>query len=446
MANYSVFFDSPSLYGEPTKYFSQGSSPQLLHQFLAYLESVKYEMTSIQICSYLFNNEILYTELCKYAEMGIKIQVVTIPIDGYDDRNPQYIFDINSNDLSFKNSHTKYSLARRIFGDIYKNQRKNFELYFFPHMFIRSENVNPFSRGIMPYSLHLKSILIKKKNRINATILTSSGLAVRDRIKEEVLIICENDSTINTPTEFFFNDLINNSILINNYDFKSDNTRYKIQKSENPSSEKNILISPFYENSPEIIEERLKEIILSAKQRVYVVAQHISSFKYQIPTQFKYGGNQTGWITKYGFLHDLLTKTSRTLDIKCISQTFVNSKGDNMGARKPSNILSFKEFMKHYESHPSAEYSSNSNLHSKYIICDDMVIITSCNFTPTQFIYLSHVNIPNFKRMQGLSYQGVFAEVGQFLILKDESISNIFLGNFHGLWNSKNTQRQIKHF
>ena len=445
MSKYFTFFDSPNLYKKSSGYYSQGSSPELLQQLISYLKSIESEITSIQVCSYLFNNEILFRELCRYAKKGIKVQVVTIPIEGYDDRNPQNIIDIDSKELVYSTPQTKYSLARRIFGELYKEKIKNFELFFFPHMFIRSEYVNPFSRGNMPYSLHLKSFFIKQKNHVNTTILTSSGLAVRDLIKEEVLIICEDDNLINKPTEAFFDDLISNSILINEFDFKADYTTYKIKERVNPSSEKNVLISPFYVDSPEMIEEKLKQMVLSAKKRVYVIAQHISSYRYNIPGKFKSGGNQTGSITKYGFLKELLSKTQNTIDIKCISQTYVNSKGNNMGARKPANTRSFVEFMQEYESHPSAEYSSNINLHSKYIICDDTVIITSCNFTPTQFIYLKHVNIPVFKKIPDLSYQGIFSEVGQFLIIKEESVIKEFLENFNKLWDNKQTQKQIRH-
>ena len=445
MSKYYTFFDSPSQYNDPTKYYSQGSSPELLKQLLSYLKSIESEITSIQICSYLFNNEILYKELCRYADKGVKVQVITIPIDGYDDRSPQYIVDITSKKLVYNESQTKYSLARKIFGELYKNKIKNFDLFFFPHMFIRSENVNPFSRGDMPYSLHLKSLFIKQKNKVNTTILTSSGLAVRDRIKDEVLIICEDDDLINIPTEIFFNDLLSNSILITEFDFKADYTRYQIKIRTDPSNYNNILLSPFYENSPELMEEKLKQLVLGAKKRVFIAAQHISAFKYQIPKQFKFGGDHTGSISKYGFLNELLTKTVNTCKIKCISQTYVNSNGDNMGARKPANTASFKEFMLKYESHPSAEYSSNSNLHSKYIICDDTVIITSCNFTPTQFIYLKYVNIPRFRRITDLSYEGIFSEVGQFLIIKNESVTKAFLENFDYLWNSVNTNRHICH-
>jgi len=136
-----------------------------------------------------------------------------------------------------------------------------------------------------------------------------------------------------------------NSILIKEFDFKSDNTKYEIKEKNDPSNEKNVVISPFYEDSPELIEERLKQMVLSAKKRLYIVAQHISSYRYQIPKQFKLGGDQTGNLTKYGFLNELLTRTAHTCDIKCISQTFVNSKGNNMGARKPANTTSFTEFM-----------------------------------------------------------------------------------------------------
>lgn len=298
-----------------------------------------------------------------------------------------------------------------------------------------------FSRGALPYSLHLKSMLIETEED-TISVLSSSSLAVRDKIKMENLIICENDRYINEPNRLFFSHLIQTSIPIQDFDLENDYTNYEVPIFQNPSNSKCFFISPFYENSPFEAEERLRSLIHKAKRRIYIAAQHIAAYKYAYPGKFAVPAC-TGSVNKNGFLFDVIEKASQGLDVRCLSQTFVNSNGESLGCRKPQNKGSFAEFIKHYERQPTARYACNSNFHSKYIIIDDAVVITSCNFTPTEFIYLKNVNIPRFYGMPGMSYNGIFSEVGQYLFLKEQATIGAYLEDFQNVWNLDSTRKLI---
>ena len=82
-------------------------------------------------------------------------------------------------------------MAEAIYNRIKSSRNSNFNLFIFPHMYIRSPRVRPFSRGDMPYSLHAKSIFIKYKNGGGAVGLTSSNLATRDMVKDEMMLLVE---------------------------------------------------------------------------------------------------------------------------------------------------------------------------------------------------------------------------------------------------------------
>ena len=74
-------------------------------------------------------------------------------------------------------------------------------------------------------------------------------------------------------------------------------------------------------------------------------------------------------------------------------------------------------------------YCANKNIHSKFIVADDHLIVTSFNYTPTQFIYLGHVDIPEFYHVPGHSYEGIHSEVGQMIILEDRKFADLLILN-----------------
>ncbi|MBX4271753.1 topoisomerase DNA-binding C4 zinc finger domain-containing protein [Clostridium estertheticum] len=380
--------------------------------------------------------------------MGIEINIISIPMEGYDCNKPEPIVDLNTGLPTYVTDKTKADLAQEIYSEFINHSKINakYKLYIFPHMYLRSSRVNPFSRGNMPYSLHIKSFYIKFKNQGGTIALTSSNLAVRDLIKWDNMILIENEtnSVINDSAQYFYTCLIEQSIPIKMFDPSKDWTKTSIElrnydyiPDKNPFVG-NYYIAPFYEDSPDIIETKIIKLLHNAKERIYICAQHIGAYNYSFNSTFKY--NEEGGTTrKGGFLKELLTLQNKSLDIRCLSQTFVNENGHSHGCRAPKNKSSFSRFIKEFKRKNIGQYAANSIVHSKFIIIDDILIISTCNFTPTQFIYLKYVNIPKFDKIPGKSYRGIHCEVGQFIFIKDAALCKNLIEDFMDIWNLQDT-------
>lgn len=83
----------------------------------------------------------------------------------------------------------------------------------------------------------------------------------------------------------------------------------------------------------------------------------------------------------------------------------------------------------------------SKDVNDKYIIVDDLIIITTFNYTPTQFTYIDNVNIESFISNPAINYHGVHSEVGHMLIVNDNHTVNSYLNNFKELLSLRNTLR-----
>jgi len=422
MKNY-LFIDSPECYQVDAKFFSEGSSPKILCEFLAFISSRRDVIDSIYLCLYLYNNKILHDELLKLSEFGVKVNIISIPLEGYDDTNPKNIYNVNNPVTPAFTGQTKRSLAQKIYSEMRSTYNDFFKLYIFPHISIRSSRVKPFSRGMMPYSLHGKSIYIKYKDGSGAIGLTSSNLAVRDMIKDEIMVISESNVIFNKMAQHFFNSLITNSILINEFDETTQYLDYQINLSpEAASHPQMIYTAPFYNDFQTKAKRSLLTLMNSAKERIFVCAQHIC---------------------EEDILKAVIAKSENGVEIKCLSQTFVDASGNSHYCRRPVNSRAFRDFIREYEKHSNCMYAVNDSVHSKFMVVDDDAILTTCNLTPTQFIYNGNVNIPKFDNIPNVSYHGIHSEVGQFLILKDEEICDLLIKHFENIWNREDTHHHI---
>lgn len=439
MPKYKVCYDSPNNYAGKYDFYSSGSSPQILKELIEYIDSNRDRIKSIYLALYLFNNNILHNYLKDIARQGIKVCVVSIPLEGYDDTKPKNIKDLESNCITNYNA-TKYSLAKAIY-DEFDRDLSNYKLFVFPHIYIRSSRVNPFSRGNLPYSLHIKSIYIEFKDGNGTVGLTSSNLAVRDLVKEEMMLLVEDDIKAVNEAKLFFEDLISRSYNVVDFDETQDWFHYNVDKVRKGRYYLgNYYSSPFYINSPCDMERGLSSLISKAKERVYVCAQHICAYNYFIDGAFESNNSENRGRREEGLLGVLLGKAKEGIDIKCISQTFVDEKGTPLpGGRKPENKNSFINFIKAYNSHENCKYSVNINVHSKFMVIDDTAVVTTCNFTPTQFIYLDNVNIDSFEKIPNTSYSGIHAEVGQFLATRNPFLVEDLTSYFNRLWSDKET-------
>lgn len=432
------YFDSPANYNCPNEFYSIGGSPYLLEKLLQYFEENRDCIAEVFVGFYLFNNSFLNEKLESLAESGIQVHVVTIPIEGYDKENAQPI--VNMETFEIESLSTKYDLARKIFARHYLKKAPNFHLYFFPHQYIRSSKIKTFSRGSLPYSLHIKSILVKYKNRVGDVFLSSSNFAVRDLIKEENMLLINEEAIHFETAEKFFKAIINNSILISAYDFKASYSDYKINFAGNSKTEGAGFIAPFYFESPFAAEASIKNIIDAAKESIVVVGQHICPINYTLDgkSHSRLAGKDE---CRAGFLDNIIARAKTGVKVGFLSQTFAS--GDivfDYAFRKPSNKNAFTGFYNSIKGIGNISYAVNENIHSKYIIADNQVFVSSFNYTPTQFVYLDNVSIENFDHNPGKVFKGVYCETGHYCIENNAELSAKYRENYNGILKRKETK------
>lgn len=438
---FKVFFDGPNNYKNKFDFYEQGCSPLFLEKLIEIIEEQKNEVEEINISWYLYNNRFLHNYLKSISKNGVKVNVVTIPLEGYDNTKPQILVDLFTGKKGNEKV-TKYSLAREIFLEMYKTKEyPNFNIYFFPHLYVRSEYVNKFSRGTLPYSLHIKSAYIKKKDGY-IILLSSSNLAVRDLVKYESMICIQDESNFENIFKSFYNDLINNSINIKNYNHTYNTTCNTFDFIKFTNTNFSFITAPFYYNSANELDRLLCEHILLAKERIIICAQHLAAYNYQFDAKYHSTINKSE--TRQGVLGAVIAMANKGLKITCLSQTFAPPTDEEQNFakikfRRPANTGNFQQFFSQLILTKNTEYFVNEYLHSKFIIIDNKLIYCTYNFTPTQFIYLDNVKISTFKNMPDLSYKGIHCEVGMHVIIENESVLKLFLENVALIKNEQGT-------
>lgn len=432
-----LFEEPPSTGGYQYSYY--GSSPKFLNFLKNFLNKNGGDIVCIKLAVYLFNNFELHKTFTGLAKKGVKIDVVSIPPEGYDDTSPQ---EIGPSDEGFRFSQkqTKKSLADVVYGSFRPpHQDENYRLFVFPHTYIRSPLVKPFSRGVLPFSLHTKSFLVEMKNGKTLVGVSSSNLGMRDLPKHDFLVVRETEPAETETTRDFFTHLIRQSVPFANYLPGNLVFNYPIEFEPYLPNPDSLFVSPFYRNSPEVAEKIITDFILSAKKRIWVVAQHLSSFQYSLPLNFRIKSQTNAVQHRDGCLSALLKKAGEGIEIKCLSQTYADGLGNKGDFRMPVNTHNFLQFIAGFRKQPGAKYAVNKNIHSKYIIVDNQVMATTFNYTPTQFISLPFVEIKEFKNIPGMEYRGVFSEVAHLIRLTGKREVDCFVKNFGYVWENHET-------
>lgn len=426
-------------YASSDKYTSLGCSPELMTRLIDWLHSLKGKAAQIDVALYLFNNRELYKALYDLAEASCRVTVYSIPLEGYDNSCPVPIYDAET--YRAIGEKTKYQLANELYSDIIANAPHCFALRIVPHMYLRSCRVKPFSRGEMPYSLHCKSLLVQNKDGTYYAALTSSNLAVRDASKHEVAFVARLDNHEVVSSVDFYEGLYENSIDIRTFDSKKDYSHYRVKKRAIPHKSHFMYLAPFYHDSAKQFGVNVSTIIKNAKKRIIVCAQHISAYEYSYERAYTAAGEPYGTIRTNGFLRDVLRKSTEGVATFFLSQTYADVKG-NYDGRKPKNGRAFSEFIFAAEK-SNCCYFVNKNVHSKFIVVDDVVLITTCNFTPTQFIYLDNVSIPEFDNIPGFSYSGIHCEVGLYFAIKNQELADQVINFFELMIEDRDTERMF---
>lgn len=416
--------DSYAFYGE-------GCSPTILDKMIKFFDKHVDEIEEITVSCYLFNNLILANELRKLANNGARVNVVSIPLEGYDlketNNNRFHSYFNNSTCIPVKNSSSKADFAQRIYQHCQVSNGVN--LHIFDHVYLRSERVKEFSRGRVPFSLHIKSLLIKMRDGISYSVLTSSNLALRDLMKEELCLIVKNSQADYAYSQYFYQQLIENSKHISdmNLSTETDYSHYIEPRtpvnqqalnsvSSSANDDRNVFFTaPFLPNSNQQIEAKIRQKIATAKRRVIICAQHINTFDAE--------------------LKQAMSASDGNLNIQILSQTYVDEtlrdesnggrfpkytvqvSGRSVPTRVPSNKKSFLDFVGQLKGKLRCQYYYNPDIHLKFIVVDDDVVISTGNFTSTQFIY-EPIDIKRFNNFEG-SYKGTFSEVNGYYFADD---------------------------
>ena len=319
-------------------------------------------------------------------------------------------------------------MANEVYQDIVTSESPFYHLFMFPHIYVRSKSFSNFSRGKLPYSLHAKGMFIKFKNGGGITSILSSNLAACDTVKNEILVMDELREEELERTAKFYGRLIENSILLTKDNVNlsyEDSLTYNVKGFYNCEG---LFMAPFIKDSPSIIDKRLSKYVECAENRIYLSGQHIACDD---------GDNTIAENPQ--ILKSIFEKAgTRGVDVHCLSQTYVDTNGDDHRQNKPQNDKAFRRFTAAVDSVEGMEYIVNRDIHAKFLVIDNTAVITTFNFTPTQFIY-KQIDIDEFEFDKSMSYHGIHAEVGIAIVIQNEELCNRLIGFFEMIKKSRKT-------
>ena len=415
------FFENPS----NRKLHQKGSSVELLKKFLDFLDREADNISAIYLSLHWYNNGVLHEKMKSFANRGIKVTVISIPLEGYDDSYPKDIYEYETDEI-YRHNVTIYSLAKEIYEDIERLNSENYMLQVFDHTCVRKSTVrySSFSGRRRSYSLRSKSVYIKYKDGKTVTGLTSSNFTVGyHQPKAEFMLLVEDTSASRETSEMFFSNLLSHSVRFPDWQNPHPNYNYEMETVYGGNVGMNYFTAPFIQDSPIKIEEKIRDIISKAQERIYICAEALTAFNYR---DIKNKGLRPGI---FGAIFD---KCRQGIKVKCLSQTYVDANGDLHGQRKPQHIKSFKYLIKQVDQLESCSYKVNKNVHAKFIVVDNIVIVSTGDYTPSEFIY-GDVSIDNSERsnLSGISYRGKYSKVNHYIIIEDHGLAKQLIGFFN---------------
>lgn len=429
-----LLLDGPDNYRDATRLYYEGSNLRLVDGITSYLRCNRERIASVHAALYLYSTPALAGALGEASANGAHVVVTTIPLEGYD----ASAVEVTSLSAGTRFPASKLGIADRVYSWTVSTDGGGIELRLFPHVFVRSTKVRPFSRGRTMYSLHTKTLMIEFNDGSGAVALTSSNMSGRDAIKDELLLIVEDCPETLDSARAFFRALEASSVT---GDDVYDSTHFQVAEVAPPYGESPTLFTgPFFRDSSRMAEDRLYTMLERATDRIIVCGQHVCAYDYEYeglyldpPCNEK--------VRRQGMLAPLLEGDCPETAI--LSQTFVDDLGNSRGCRKPANTSSFSRFFAELQSQGRASYFTSDDLHLKFVVADDHVALTTSNFTPTSFIYLPNVNITAFEHDPGLTYRGCHAEVGHYFFCESRRLARALVDYTESITARNATQKQL---
>lgn len=429
MAKYQCVFDSPKNYLQSDDYYLQGCNPALLRFILAYLTEKEQELTEVYISLPVYNNSFLDHALQKLAKRGVKVTVITKPIDSYRNTSPVWITDLADHQPAFDTAKTPYQIARHFFVEAYQKPKENFHLKVFPHFSIKDHKGNPFAKGQQPYSLELNSFLFLF-NQGGAVAFSSSDLSCGEPVKEGHLLLNENDWTLLKNTRRFFEELSNQSFELHHFNFSFQYSQHEFPILPMDQKLPVFYLAPFYENSPSLAEEELVRRIRNAKERIWIQSPIINCYEYTVDGHF-HSTLEDEVIEHFGFLRPVLERASIGADVKFLTSSFPVKEKGILSIKEED---AFAEFRRIAQATPNNTLATTANLGSSFLILDNQLILSSSPFRPDVFVYLDQVRIQGFTEAEEEGYTGIFSATSFFWLIDDQEIVEAYRRHFTYLW------------
>lgn len=434
----------------PLSYSSQGtphgSNAELYQDIVSELKAKLHDIKEVHLTMDLFNNIHLYRELLNIAEKGARVVVTSLPLTGYSERI------INE--------------VRQVYNRVLEDEK--IELRIFPHMYIWYGAM--YAGGGASYSLHIKAGLIKYKDGTGKVFLTSGNLSLGDPTHSETAVFVEvpQDSSHLQSFRMFFNEVEQRAKHFREFSKATQELSPELQElfafsfigstntlNVDPAQAQHAFFTaPFItianKGSNHYAREKLVDIILSAKQRVLICAQHV----HDLHPFNGYAGKTVAQATIEA------KRTNPDMDIRVLKQVASSGLADKRKAA----------FLECHLHHANIGQKVNKLVHDKFIVADNTTVITTGNFTSTQFgwgatqmrynptnklgVVQNVINraknffVTSEDRVRGLMTRprkgiarvkvlknDVFSEVNAFTIFEDPEIAGLMAKYFDELWN-----------
>ena len=442
MLNVRVYNRIPR--GYSSKGTPYGSNSAIYWDIVQELKRKKEEIEKIRLALYLFNNIHLYRELLGLAKEGVNVTVTSLPLTGYDRR---------------KIEEAQYVYRKVLDEEVIK-------LLVFPHMYLWYGA--EYAGGRASYSFHVKAGLIKYRDGTSVVFLTSGNLAPGDPTHSETAIFIEdsNSSPYIAAFRLFFDEIEQRAKPWKEYAEQVEGLDHELQQIFdfafvggvnliNHKITEAFFTAPFInvvgKGSNHYARESIVNLIESAERRVLVCAQH----SHDLSPFDNYSGTT--------IIRALITakENNPEMDVRVLKQVASSGLADKRRAA----------FVECHLDHAGVAQRVNKLVHNKFVIADDTVLITTSNFTATQFGWgrrlmefkteikdlsaveevvdnaCSFFDVPSelvrpslTRKVKGKSRvkivkEDIFSEVNGFVIIENKEVADALAKYFESLWN-----------
>ncbi|WLR60174.1 phospholipase D-like domain-containing protein [Guptibacillus hwajinpoensis] len=412
---YKAFFDMPL--NHSIKHI-RGSSPYLLDQLIKEIGKAK----EIKVSFFLYNNPFLHEALENIAHKGCKVIIYSLPLNGYTKQEVK----ISNPEKSRLFVSSKYEYALKTYRRVFNRPNNNIEIKIFPHTYRWFKP--KYSRGDEPYSLHTKNIWLLDEDGKEKFICLSCNLAFADQQHSENMLVIEDERNAKNMYKIYFELLENWSLSLKQY-INYSKQKFDFEYIVKPINLKDTFndtyfTAPFicYENkgSNHYVQEKIIQFINSASKDITICSQHFMDID-------SFDSNADSIIEH---LYKKVT-VEKHINLKILKQTRANHQSH--GKRTKLAEEKFSQL-----SNVEQRYWSPV-VHDKFIIVDDKLLISTANFTATQFAWSDQRQVSYEVGDRDIRVSNCFSEVNAFHFIEDVELKSAYLDHFNELWKHSTT-------